>query len=152
MAANNIYLQVDFNSANAQANANALNQAVANLGPTAEKSSKQATTGFQRVGVSIELVNREFQSMTNALAGAGIARALAGMVQMSAELSRAKLAMQSFTGSAEAANEVFEQVRAIAAQSPFRFKDLEQTARQLLGFGVAAKNVPDTLRVITDQV
>jgi len=152
VASNTIYLQVDFNSETAQQNVNALNQSIATTGPTAEKSSKQATAGFQSIGVSIQSVNREFSQLTSALAGLGIARVIAGMVQMSAELSRTQLAMQSFTGSAAEANKVFEQVRAIAATSPFRFKDLEETARQLLGFGMAAKNVPDTLRVITDQV
>jgi hypothetical protein len=152
MAANNIYIQATFNSESAQQNVNALNQAIGQTGPTAEKSSKQATTALATVTVSVQQVNREFQQLTTALAGLGISRAIGGMVQVAADLSRAQLAMQSFTGSAEEANKVFEQVRAIAAQSPFRFKDLEQTARQLLGFGLAAKNVPDTLRTITDQV
>ena len=70
---------------------------------------------------------------------------------MASELSRTQLAMQAFTGSAEEAKKVFEDIRSIAAQSPFRFKDLEETAQRLLGFGLAAKNVPDALKVITDQ-
>jgi soluble lytic murein transglycosylase-like protein len=152
VAANNIYIQVDFNSQNAQQNVNALNQSIATTGPTAEKSSKQATSGLQSIGVSIQQVNREFSQLAAAFAGLGVSRAIAGMVQMSAELSRTQAAMESFTGSAQEANKVFEEIRAVAAQSPFRFKDLEETAQRLMGFGLAAKNVPDTLKVITDQV
>ena len=152
MAANNIYIQVDLNSQNAQSNVNALNAAIASTGPAAAKSSQQATTGLNSISVSVQQVNREFAQLTSAIAGLGISRAIAGLVQMSAELSRTKLAMQSFTGSAQEANKVFEQIRAIAATSPFRFKDLEETGQRLLGFGMAAKNVPDTLKVITDQV
>ena len=152
MAANNIYIQVDFNSQTAQQNVNALNQAIAQTGPTATTSSAQATKGLNSVQVSVQQVNREFEHLTTALAGLGISRAIGGMVQVAADLNRSQLAMQSFTGSAEEAAKVFEQVRAIAAQSPFRFRDLEQSARELLAFGIAAKNVPDTLRVITDQV
>jgi hypothetical protein len=151
MAANNIYIQVDFNSANAQANVNALNQSIANTGPTAAKSSAQATTGLNSVSVSVQQVNREFSQLTNVIASLGIGRAIAGMIQMSAELSRTQAAMAGFTGSVAEANRVFEEVRAIAAQSPFRFKDLEETAQRLLGFGFAAKNVPYILNEIKNQ-
>ena len=41
MAANNIYIQVDLNSQSAQQNVNALNQAIAQTGPTASKSSSK---------------------------------------------------------------------------------------------------------------
>jgi soluble lytic murein transglycosylase-like protein len=152
MAANNIYIQVDFNSQNAQQNVNALNQSIANTGPTAQKSSQQATQGFQSIGVSVSQVNREFSQLTSALAGLGLAKAIGGMVQLAAEMSRAERAQTAFAGSAEKANEIFEQVRAIAAQSPFKFDDLEETAQRLLVLGVAGKNVTDVLKVVTDQV
>ena len=151
MAANNIYIQVDFNSASAQQNVNALNQGIKNTGDESEKTSKKATASFNSIGISISSVSKEFASLSTAIAGLGISRAVAGMVQMASELSRTQLAMQAFTGSAEEAKKVFEDIRSIAAQSPFRFKDLEETAQRLLGFGLAAKNVPDALKVITDQ-
>ena len=53
MAANNIYIQVDFNSQSAQQNVNALNQAIAQTGPVAAKSSQQATTGLNSISVSL---------------------------------------------------------------------------------------------------
>ena len=152
MAANNIYIQIDVNSQSAQQNVNALNQQIANTGPTTEKAAKQASSGFQTIGVSIRQVNNEFAQLTAAIAGLGIARAIGGMVQMAAELSRTTQAMTYFAGSAAEAKKVFEDIRAIAATSPFRFKELEETGQRLLGFGLAAKNVPDTLKVITDQV
>jgi hypothetical protein len=95
MAANNIYIQVDFNSQSAQQNVNALNQAIGQTGTVAEKSSQQATGSLNRVSVSVQQVNREVAQLTSALAGLGITRALGGMVQVSAELGRAQLA---FTG------------------------------------------------------
>jgi Tape measure protein len=152
MAANNIYIQVDFNSQSAQQNVNALNQAIGQTGTAAEKTSKQATAALDSVSVSVKHVNNEVAQLTTALAGLGIARAVTGMVQMTAELSRSQLAMEAFAGSAADANKVFEQVRAIAATSPFRFKDLEEASQRLLGFGMAAKNVPDTVKLISDQV
>ena len=152
MAANNIYIQVDFNSQQAQQNVNALNQAIGQTGPTAAKSSQQATTALGSVQVSVQQTTRAFGELTMALAGLGIGRVVSNMVQVGSELGRAQTMMQAFTGSAAEAAKVFEQIRSIAAQSPFRFKDLEETARALLGFGAAAKDVPATIKIVTDQV
>src|SRR5215831_14001648 len=73
------------------------------------------------------------------------------IIQVGSELDRAQQAMVAFTGSAEDAAEVFEKVREIAAQSPFQFKDLEESARRLAAFGVEAKQVPTWLKIISDQ-
>src|SRR5215831_4610730 len=151
MAANNIYIQVDFNSQAAQQNVNALNTAIANTGPVAEKSSKQATAGLNSIKVSVTDTTRAFGELTAALAGLGIARMAQNIIQVGSELARAQQAMVAFTGSAEDAAEVFEKVREIAAQSPFQFKDLEESARRLAAFGVEAKQVPTWLKIISDQ-
>ena len=152
MAANNIYIQVDLNSQSAQQNVNALNQAIAQTGPTATKSSQQATAGLNSVSVSVQQTTRAFGELTTALAGLGIGRIVANMVQVGSELGRAQTMMTAFTGSAEEAAKVFEQIRVVAAQSTFKFKDLEEAGRALLGFGAAAKDVPATLKIVTDQV
>jgi hypothetical protein len=152
MAANNIYIQVDLNSSSAQQNVNALNQAIASTGPTAEKSSKQTTQALSTVQVSVQQTTRAFGELTTALAGLGISRVAERMLQSSAEFSRAQQAITLFAGSAESARKVIEQVQAIARQSPFHFAELQQTAREMLGFGIAAKDVPIHLKAITDQV
>jgi hypothetical protein len=152
MAANNIYIQVDFNSQNAQQNVNALNQGIANTGTTAEKSSKQATQALSTVQVSVQQTTRAFGELTTALAGLGLTRMIAGIVQSASEYSRARQAITLFAGSAEDARKAIEQIRVLAAQSPFHFQDLQESGRQLLGFGIAAKNVPTVLRAISDQV
>ncbi|HEX3340613.1 MAG TPA: tape measure protein [Pseudolabrys sp.] len=152
MAANNIYIQVDLNSSSAQQNVNALNQAIASTGPTAEKSSKQTTQALSTVQVSVQQTTRAFAELTTALAGLGLTRMLAGVIQTASEYSRARQAITLFAGSAEEARKVIEQVRIIAAQSPFHFRELQETARELLAFGMNAKQVPTVIRAITDQV
>src|SRR5262249_5021155 len=127
MAANNIYIQVDFNSQTAQQNVNALNQAIANTGPAAEKSSKQATAAVNSVSVSVQPATRAFGELTGGWAGLGIGGMVSSMVQIGAELGRAQQMMTAFTGSAHEAARIFEEIRTIAAQIPFRFKDLEET-------------------------
>jgi len=152
MAANNIYIQVDFNSQTAQQNVNALNQSIAQTGPTAQKSSQQATQAVNSVSVSVQHTTRAFGELTTALAGLGVGRVVAGMVQIASELGRAQQMMTYFIGSAEDARKVFEEIRAVANQGIFRFKDLEETGRRLAGFGMQAKEIPATLKIITDQV
>ena len=40
----------------------------------------------------------------------------------------------------------------MAQQSTFHYQELEETARAMLGFGMAAKEVPAALQIVTDQV
>jgi len=152
MAANNIYIQVDLNSQSAQANVNALNQAIAQTGPTAAKSSAQATAGLNSVSVSVKHVGDSFSQLTSALAGLGIAGLLGKLIQLSAELGRDRMMMETFASSAAEAAQIFDQMQAIARQGIFRTKDLEDTARTMIAMGMAAKDVPASLLAITDQV
>lgn len=152
MAANNIYLQVTFNSDSAQANVNALNEAIGQTGKVADESSKKSKTAMQSLNLQVQQTAQSFDQLGAALAGLGIARAVQSMIQVGSELARAQQAMALFTGSAEEGRKVFEQVRAVAAQSPFELKGLEQAARQMLGFGIAAQKVPGMLKAISDQV
>jgi hypothetical protein len=152
VAANRIYLQVDLSSDQAQANVNALNKTLADTGTTAETSADKTTKSLNKVSVTVEQTSKSFAALGTAVAGLGIGRAMEDMIGMSAELGRAKQAMEAFTGNAQDAVEVFDQIRAIAAQTPFRFKDLEEAGRQLLGFGMAAKDVPNAIYAITKQV
>lgn len=151
MAANNIYIQVDLNAASAQANVNALNNALALTGPTSEKSAKQTTGALATVNVSVSQTTKAFGELGTAIAGLGIERAVASMIQVSSEMGRARQMMEFFTGSAEEAAKILDIVEAIAKQSPFRFKDLEESARTLAGFGYKAKDIPPMLKAITDQ-
>ena len=152
MAANRIYLQVDLTSDQAQANVNSLNKTLAATGNTAEKSAQQTTTSLNKVSVTVEQTSKSFAALGTAVAGLGIGRAMEDMIAMSAELGRAQQAMSAFAGSAAEGAEVFEQIAAIAKQTPFRFKDLEEAGRQLLGFGMAAKDVPNAIYAISKQV
>jgi hypothetical protein len=152
MAANNIYIQVDFNSQSAQQNVNALNQAIGQTGPAAEKSSKQATTALNQVNVSVNQTAKAFGELTGALAGLGIARVAQNIVQVSSELGRAHLMMTTYIGDAKEAKEVMDQIRVIAAQGVFNNKDLQEAGERLAVFGWNAKQIPITLKIISDQL
>ena len=82
----------------------------------------------------------------------GIGRIVADMVQVGSELGRAQTMTTAFTGSAEEAAKASSKSAVVAAQSTFKFKDLEEVGRAPLGFGAAAKDVPRTLKIVTDEV
>ncbi|HEY1965356.1 MAG TPA: transglycosylase SLT domain-containing protein, partial [Acidobacteriaceae bacterium] len=152
MAANNIYIQVDLNSQTAQQNVNQLNQAIAQTGPTTQKASQQATQGLAQVNVSVSQTTKAFGELTNALAGLGLAHMTQSLIQVGSEMGRAQTMLAHFTGSAEDASKIIEQIRAVASQGIFSFKDLQASAQAMAGFGLEAKTIPATLKIITDQV
>jgi hypothetical protein len=152
MASNRIYLQVDLSSENAQQNVNALNNAIASMGPAADKSGQQASTGLNKVSVSVESVSKSFSDLNAAIGALGIGRMLSELISLSSQYDRAQRALTSFTGSAQVAKQVLDQIRQIADESPFEFKDLQEAARQMVGFGYAAKDVPTYIKAVTDQV
>jgi tape measure domain-containing protein len=75
------------------------------------------------------------------IAGAGVA-----LGNMAADVETAKLQFQGITGSAEAANKVFNDIRDFAASTPFEFPELAQAGKTLLAFGVDADDVIKNLR------
>jgi Transglycosylase SLT domain/Tape measure protein len=152
MAANNIYIQVDFNSQTAQQNVNALNQAIAQTGPTTVNSSAQATKGLGQINVSVQQTIRAFEQLGTVIAGLGIARALTSLIQMGSEMNRSITMIQRFSESAQEASEMIAEVRAVAAQSIFPVKDLLESAQALKVFGFAGKEVAGVIQTITDQV
>ena len=152
MAANRIYLQVDLNSSSAQQNVNALNQSIANTGPVAEKSSAQATSSLNKVSVSVKSVTDSFSGMGAAVAGLGLERLGAGLLALTSDMSRIKLAMEAFTGSAAQAKQLFQELKAVALSGPFELKDIEQAGRRLLAFGYTAQQASTYLQILSDKL
>jgi Transglycosylase SLT domain/Tape measure protein len=151
VAANRIYLQVDLSSDDAQKNVNQLNESIKKTGEESEKSSDKATKSLNKVTVSVHSVTDSFSAMSAAISGLGIERLAVGLVTLSSDFNRIQLSMQAFTGSAKVARDLFESIRVVAQGSTFGFKDLEQTGRQMLAFGIAAKDIPGYLQNITDK-
>jgi hypothetical protein len=152
VANNQISIQVTVNTGQAQQQITALNQAIAKTGVTSQASSQATTAGLGQVNVSVTQLSKSFDQLGTAIAGLGIERMVASMIQTSSQLDRITRAMTLFTGSAQVAHDVIEQVAELAKQTPFHFLDLENAARQLAAFGVEADKIPGILQAITSQV
>ena len=152
MAANNIYIQVDFNSQQAQQNVNALNQAIGQTGPVAQKSAAQATTAMGSMQIAVKQTTSAFGEMATALAGIGITRFISSMVDLSAEMNRAQQFMTAYAGSAAVGRDIIEQIRQVAKEGIFKVDDLLKAGQAMAAFGFEAKQIPIMLKVMTDQV
>ena len=71
-------------------------------------------------------------------------------VKAAADLEMQQAAFETMLGSAEAATDMIEDLRTMAAKTPFGLKDLADASKTMLGFGIEAKNVLPYLRQIGD--
>jgi len=78
-------------------------------------------------------------------AAAAVTTAGFKLALMAADVETAKVRLETLTGSAEVANEVFKELQAYSAKTPFRFEELQGATSRLLGAGVAAKDLTKNL-------
>lgn len=87
------------------------------------------------------------------VAGAG-ALAMVGAfgkaVRAAGELQQIRVAFTDLLGSEDAAAKKLEEIRNLANQTPFAFKDLAQGARQLSDMGVSADQLVPVLRAVSN--
>jgi hypothetical protein len=76
--------------------------------------------------------------------GAGFA------LKIAAEYEQAALAFDVMIGNAKLAKQVLEEMVLFAARTPFQFPDLQVAGKQLLAFGISAKDIIPTLSMLGD--
>jgi tape measure domain-containing protein len=68
------------------------------------------------------------------------------------EAEQTAMAFETMLGSVDAAKEHLDELRSFAAKTPFEFRDLVNSSKQLQAFGFEAKNVVPMLRDVGDAV
>jgi tape measure domain-containing protein len=136
--------------------ANDASKAVDNLGKSAKSTATslddatKASSGFlDRIGAIIQYSAgyQAFHAIEQGVTGTASA-----IIGMNDQLERAQIAFTHFLGSASAATDYLKQLQAFAANTPFQFADLTPLAQQMMGMGIAAKDVLPDLRAIGDAV
>lgn len=69
-------------------------------------------------------------------------------IQLAAEAEQAQVAFKVLIGDAEQAKQLMSELRTFANETPFEFSDVRQAGRQLLAFGVNAKEVTGTVEML----
>ena len=80
--------------------------------------------------------------------GAGLAAMGGRAISAASDLEMLKLTFKNLLGSASSADQMLQQIRQFAVESPFTQMGLADAAKQLLGFGVAAQEIIPTLNML----
>jgi tape measure domain-containing protein len=151
MASNRIYVQVDFGTGQAQTAINGLNQSVRNIGSSAQSASTQATGALGRISVQVEQMNRQFDRAKAALIGLAGSGVGAGILKVTSDFQRARIALTQMLGSADAAKKVLADLVQLSLQQPFQFSELQNLTTMLSAFGFRGKELLGTVRAVADS-
>jgi hypothetical protein len=152
MAVNNITIQIMVQAQQAQQTVNQFNQTLAQMGPAAQKAGQQGAQGISSVTVALNETSRAVSQFTSALAGLAVIQLGRSMMEAGDAISRVQIGFKAMTGSAAMAVEVMGELRGIAAESPFAFKDIAEGARRLQAFGFATREIPSDIEAIAKAV
>lgn len=72
------------------------------------------------------------------------------VVRTGGEIEQQHIALKSILGDVSKANELFDQTKRLALESPFTFGELNRDVKQLAAFGVDADNLYDTTKRLAD--
>ncbi len=73
-------------------------------------------------------------------------KAIGGAIRYAASVEQISVAFEVLLGSADAAQDVLEELRQFAVKTPFTFAELAPAAKRLLAFGTTAEDVVDVMR------
>jgi tape measure domain-containing protein len=149
MAGNKIYLQVDFQSQNANANITTLNQNIKGIGTAAQQASSQASSALKGVSVTVEQVSHSMRNLVAAFGGLSFAAIAKGALETALAFETNRLALNALTGSVERGTALFQELQKVAQTTPATFKELLEGSKRLLSMGFAADEVTDKLRIMS---
>lgn len=135
----------------------ALKDRLAEIEGQARRTGKAGQEGFTVfkaaiAGAAAGLTNFGLNKLSQGISGIfdGIKNAIGYIGKVGIEAENNAIAFTTFLGSAEKAKKVLEDITNFAASTPFELPEVTDTARQLLAFGVEAKNLIPTLKAIGD--
>ena len=102
------------------------------------KEFKNATTASEKLGKALKLL---------AIASAG---ALVASAKLAITYERTEMAFTSMLGSAFKAQKLLAELREFTRRTPFILPDLEENAKLLLGMGIEADELIDTMSMLGD--
>ena len=137
-----------------------INKAASKVGRgTGSGSPLQPTVDNVRSSVAqadreLSFLERRFKYAASSIVAYGSFRwgqqFIADMIKVKGEFDQLRVAIDSFTGSAETGAKVFGQLTRLAVKSPFELRDITNSAKQLLAYGTAADDVADSIKMLSD--
>jgi hypothetical protein len=80
----------------------------------------------------------------------GAERFLRSVMEIGGEFEKQHIALRSIIGDTQKADAIFDQIKSLAVESPFEFKDLTSYARQLSAFAIPYEELYETTKRLAD--
>jgi len=116
------------------------------------KAKDEASSTFKRLSGEADSMARSFGLGSLSVLGVAASVGTLGykMVQAAAQFEQTRVAFTTMIGSAEAANTLLKQLSEMSAKTPFEVAQIETAAKQLMAYGIAARDVIPNLQVLGD--
>jgi len=147
MAANQIYIQVDFQSQSANAAITTLNQNIQSIANTSNQATAQASQGVKGFSVTVDQARTAIDSLAQSLIGLSIAHVVREVAMLGDELIRVRLGFANVKDGIDAWNNL----RQVAEQTGFAFQDVANNANALKNAGVPIGEISRALKILADQ-
>jgi len=116
-------------------------------------SDKEFDQGLKRAENRLKRFGDRLSTLGSRLTmgfSAPLALASGGAIKLAADLEQTKIAFEVMTGSAEKASRMVENLQKMGAKTPYESKDLLESAKTLMLFGVQAEKVEGMLQMLGD--
>ena len=80
----------------------------------------------------------------------GARRLVSSLVRVSAEFEKQRVSLHAILQDADGAERIFAQIKELAVQSPFQFKELVTYTKQLSAFSIPMEELYDTTKMLAD--
>lgn len=118
------------------------------------RSQQRLNAEMEREGSILRRNSRIWNDMKNvALAYfsfEGARRLVSNLVRVSAEFEKQRVSLHAILQDADGAERIFGQIKALAVQSPFQFKELVTYTKQLSAFSIPMEELYDTTKMLAD--
>lgn len=111
------------------------------------KTNQSSNSGMLGAGLIGGMAANAIQMAINGVKAA-LDGATEAFIGYNAQIEQVTIAFESMLGSAEAAKDMMNDLKTMAASTPFEFKDLAPAAQQLKAFGFEAEDIVPTLTAI----
>ena len=116
----------------------------------AGKALDRTTTAAGGLVSKLKSVRLNIGGIGGTLAGLGVGAAAGGMMSLAAGAEQTAIAFEVLLGSAEKSKAMIEAMRALDMKTVFGMRELSDSAKMMLNFGVAGEEVVPILSMITE--
>lgn len=116
----------------------------------AGRALDRTTTAAGGLINKLKNVRLNLGGMGSTLAGLGAGAAVGGMMSLAAGAEQTAIAFEVLLGSAEKSKAMIDAMRALDMKTVFGMRELSESAKMMLNFGVAGEEVVPILSMITD--